>query len=208
MSRTIYGPSAKALESLSLDQVSFIQSLPKAELHAHLNGCIPLQCLQQLADRFTSDTETIPSESIRSGIETLKKGVVLTTISDFFGLFTTIYALTSTRESLAYATRAVLEDFLDGPNPQCSYLELRSGPRLTSGVTRMEYVETVLDEIEAYPKEQAAYILSLDRRMTSDVAEECIDIAVKLKQSGRRIVGIDLCGDPLVWLSGKRLATS
>lgn len=201
MVRTIYGPSAKALDALSPDQVAFLQSLPKAELHAHLNGCIPLPCLQELADKYAAETISIPSDAVKSGIDILQKGVELNTISDFFGLFTTIYALTSTRENLAYATRAVLQDFLEDENPQCSYIELRSGPRTTENMTRLQYAETVLDVIETYRKEQTAYILSLDRRMTSDVTEECIDIAIKLKQAGRRIVGVDLCGDPLVCMS-------
>lgn len=198
MVRTIYGPSAEALESLSPEQVAFLQSLPKAELHAHLNGCIPLPCLQELADKYVAEATSVPSDAVKSGIEILRKGVELKTISDFFGLFTTIYALTSTRENLAYATRAVLQDFLEGENRQCSYLELRSGPRSTENMTRLQYVETVLNEVETYPKEQTAYILSLDRRMAPEVAEECVDIATRLKQEGRRIVGVDLCGDPLV----------
>ena len=65
-------------------------------------------------------------------------------------------------------------------------------------MTRRQYVETVLDEIEKYPWDQASYILAIDRRMTYEVASECIDIAISLKSAGRRVVGVDLCGDPLV----------
>lgn len=198
MHRDIFGPPAEALASLSPEQIAFIQSLPKAELHAHLNGCIPLSCLQELANSYVPTPGTPPSAIVDDGIDKLRKGVKLDSINDFFGLFTAIYALTSTRENLALATRAVLNDFLDGADRQCSYLELRSGPRATSSMTRMQYVETVLDEIEKFPKEEAAYILALDRRMSPEVATECIDIAITLRKAGRRIVGVDLCGDPLV----------
>ncbi|KAH8117728.1 adenosine deaminase-like protein [Phellopilus nigrolimitatus] len=197
MPRAIFGPPAEALASLTLEQIAFIQSLPKAELHAHLNGCIPLSSLQELANSYVAKTGELQSSDVRDGIEKLRKGVELDTINDFFGLFTAIYALTSTRETLAYAARAVLEDFLGGKERQCSYLELRSGPRETQHMTRLQYVETVLDEIEKYPEDEAAYILALDRRMSPEVAEECIDIAVNLKGAGRRLVGVDLCGDPL-----------
>ncbi|KAI5121222.1 hypothetical protein M0805_007231 [Coniferiporia weirii] len=197
MPRMIFGPPADALAALTPDQVTFIQSLPKAELHAHLNGCIPLHTLQELSRKYVPEKDEVRSDFIRDGIEKLQKGVELSAIGDFFGLFTAIYALTSTRENLAYATRAVLKDFLAEDNRQCSYLELRSTPRATKSMTRLQYVETVLDEIERYPESEAAYILSLDRRMPPEVSVECIDIAIGLKKAGRRIVGVDLCGDPL-----------
>ena len=198
MPKEIFGPPAVALASLTPEQVSFLQSLPKAELHAHLNGCIPLACIQELAREYVPEKGTMASEEVLKGIESLRDGVPLNTISDFFGLFGAIYTLTSTPESLSAATRAVLADFLDGEAKQCSYLELRSTPRATSSMTRKEYVETVLDEVENYPKDQAAYILALDRKMAEDVASDCINIAIAMKIAGRRIVGVDLCGDPFV----------
>lgn len=65
-------------------------------------------------------------------------------------------------------------------------------------MSRLEYIEAVLDEVETYPPEKAALIVSLDRRMSDEVAKECVECAVKLKKAGRRVVGVDLCGDPLV----------
>ncbi|EJD06483.1 adenosine deaminase-like protein [Fomitiporia mediterranea MF3/22] len=197
MSRQIFGPSAAALASLSSEQIAFIQSLPKAELHAHLNGCIPLSCLKGLASTYIAEPGTVSSAAIDDGIQKLREGVNLETIGDFFSLFTAIYALTSTRENLARATRAVLEDFLDGADRQCTYLELRSTPRSTPHLSRAQYVETVLDEVEKFPEDEVAYILSLDRKMPINVVSECIDIAIASKLAGRRIVAIDLCGDPL-----------
>jgi len=193
-----------AIEALTPSQVDFLKALPKVELHAHLNGSIPLPVLQQLA------TEYAPSEAdsdpplpvIQSGIEMLQGGVVLDGIQDFFPLFPAIYALTSTKEALARATRAILAEFLelvDGEEyPQATYLELRSTPRKTTAMTRLEYVETVLDEVEKYRVDQAALIVSLDRRMSKEVADECVEAVITLKRRGRRVAGVDLCGDPAV----------
>ena len=196
----VAGPAAAALHSLSSDQITFIQSLPKAELHAHLNGSIPIQALQHLAREYLSSSsassDPVSIDEVRTGVETLSNGVTLDKIDDFFSLFPAIYALTSTRETLAYATRAVLSEFLDGEVPQCAYLELRSTPRETKDMTREQYVRTVLDEVEKYPKEKAAFIVSVDRRMAVDVMKECVDVAERLRREGRRAVGIDLCGDP------------
>ncbi|KAJ7615922.1 Metallo-dependent hydrolase [Roridomyces roridus] len=194
MANEIAGPASKALASLTQAQISFLQSLPKAELHAHLNGCIPISELQKMAREYSGTS--LSSGSVLEGIAKLQAGVVLDQLSDFFGLFSAIYALTSNPDSLRRATRAVLTQFLDGENPQCEYLELRSTPRETPEMSRMEYVCAVLDEVERYPKSRAALIVSLDRRMTDEVVSECINIALDLKEAGRRVVGVDLCGDP------------
>lgn len=196
--------ASDAIEALTPSQVEFLKALPKAELHAHLNGSIPLPVLQQLAKEYVpSEADSDPTLlALQSGIEKLRSGVGLNDIYDFFKLFPAIYALTSTREALARATDAVLAEFLELKNgeeyPQATYLELRSTPRKTTSMTRLEYVETVLDEVEKYRPDQAVLIVSLDRRMSKEVADECVEVAVTLKKRGRRIVGVDLCGDPSV----------
>ena len=55
-------------------------------------------------------------------------------------------------------------------------------------------------EVEKYPEGKAALIVSLDRKMSDEVASECVQCAVNLRKAGRRVVGVDLCGDPLVSL--------
>lgn len=198
---------ANAFNNITPSQLEFIKKLPKAELHAHLNGCIPITLLQDLAQEYTKRdpaSQSVLSDAVKAGVDHLKEGVVLNEIYDFFGLFPAIYALTSSPETLALAARAVLQQFLD-PSPadglpQAAYLELRSTPRESYAMTRLQYIETVLDEVEKYPSEQAALIVSLDRRMLDEVARECIECAIRLKMAGRRVVGIDLCGDPLVVL--------
>jgi len=54
----------------------------------------------------------------------------------------------------------------------------------------------VLDEIETYPATQAALIVSVDRRMSDVDVAECVSLAIEMKNRSRRIVGIDVCGDP------------
>ena len=197
-------PASDAIGALTPSQVDFLKALPKAELHAHLNGSIPLSILQQLAKEYVpSDTDSDQTAlDVKSGIEKLQNGIVLKGIHEFFVLFPTVYALTSTREALARAAGAVLAEFLKPKKgeefPQATYLELRSTPRKTKAMTRLEYVETVLDEVEKYRPDQAALIVSLDRRMSKEVADECVEAAITLKHRGRRVVGVDLCGDPAV----------
>ncbi|KIO26303.1 hypothetical protein M407DRAFT_74594 [Tulasnella calospora MUT 4182] len=199
---SIAGPAANALSSLTESQVSFIRSLPKAELHCHLNGSIPLATLQRLAAERDDLTDEA-SEAVKSGLETLKQGVQLSAIGDFFGLFPAVYSLTSNPAALREVTRDVLHVFLDPKSegdqiipPECAYLELRSTPRKTPHMTRKQYIEAVLAEVEAYPADKAALIVSVDRRMSVEDALECVSLAVNLRNEGRRVVGVDLCGDP------------
>ncbi|KAJ6602329.1 adenosine deaminase-like protein [Mycena sp. CBHHK59/15] len=196
MSSRIAGPAAAALASLNPIQIAFIHALPKAELHAHLNGSIPIAVLQQLAVDYAPGPDAVTPAAVQAGLAQLQAGVVLDAISDFFDLFPAIYALTVGPASLRRAAHAVLAQFLDGPAPACVYLELRSTPRMTPEMSRLEYVRTVLDEVERYPPARAALIVSLDRRMDAEVMRECVEIATTLKAEGRRVVGVDLCGDP------------
>jgi len=203
MSHIIAGFAADALSSLIPSQSAFLRALPKAELHAHLNGSIPLPVLQNLARRYldhlsSQSDSSLHADVVRAGIERLQQGVVLNEIHEFFDLFPAIYALTSTPSALAYAARAVLEHFLLSVDsyPEAAYLELRTTPRATPFMTRSQYLESVLDEVEKFPQDRAALIVSLDRRMSTEVAAECIECAIAMKKTGRRVVGVDLCGDP------------
>lgn len=195
---TVAGPAAEALNSLSPSQIKFLECLPKSELHAHLNGCISVEVLRELAQSHGPEGD----QTIKSKISELASGVTLSKIDDFFTLFSAIYALTSSSKPLAIATADVLSSFLgpvDRPNP-LSYLELRTTPRKQPSFdgSRLEYVRTVLSVVELYPATSCALIISVDRRMGEEDIKECVDIAIQLKQQGRRVVGIDLCGDPLV----------
>ncbi|KAH0838686.1 hypothetical protein J3R83DRAFT_7014 [Lanmaoa asiatica] len=199
----ITGSARVALQSLDPDQIALLQGLPKAELHAHLHGSIPLQTLRRLAANFSLSPDI--EAGVAATIARLQSDVILTEISDFFLLFPAIYALIATPAALAEATRDVLEAFLiEQPPPsgfafqpaaECSYLELRSTPRMTSHMTREQYLLTILQEIRAFPG-RAALIVSIDRRMSEMDVEECVELAIKLHEQGEPIVGLDLCGDP------------
>jgi hypothetical protein len=204
-------PAEPALRALSPSQLAFLEALPKAELHAHLNGSIPLPFLEQLAREYTQSEPTSNgitplAPEVLAGVRRLQTHEGLDCIYDFFELFPAIHALTSTPANLKRATRAILSHFLDpDPDPDAgtgrgtvAYIELRTTPRETAHMTRQGYLETVLDEIEARPPDVAALIVCLDRAMTPQVAREVIDLTVQLRRDGRRVVGVDLCGDPRV----------
>jgi adenosine deaminase len=74
--------------------------------------------------------------------------------------------------------------------------ELWTTPRVTTYMTRERYLTIVLDKIETYPATQAALIVSVDRHMSDVDVAECVSLAIEMKNRSRRIVGIDVCGDP------------
>lgn len=92
----------------------------------------------------------------------------------------------------------MLENFADDG---VAYLELRTTPReiATAGISKEDYVSTVLTTIETFNGTQDALhaflILSIDRRNTIEQAEEVVDLALKYAPKG--VVGVDLCGNPL-----------
>lgn len=111
-----------------------------------------------------------------------------------------IYQLCNDAPSVQYSTESVLRDFeRDG----VVYLELRTTPRefKETGLTKDQYIETVLEAIKNYERDSSTsmktfLLLSVDRRDTTQKAAECIDLAIRYKDRG--VVGVDLCGDPLV----------
>ncbi|RUO95619.1 hypothetical protein BC936DRAFT_143608 [Jimgerdemannia flammicorona] len=96
---------------------AFCVALPKAELHAHVNGSISPETMRELVER---KKEAKPHLAKFQVPEKLKD------ITDFFQIFKFIYQLTDDENSIRTVVRAVIDEFAaDGVR----YLELRSTPR-------------------------------------------------------------------------------
>lgn len=116
----------------------------------------------------------------------------------FFPLFSSyIYHLVDSAWALTHTTLSVLRDFAaDG----VVYLELRTTPRAIpqAGLTKSDYVATILSAIQSFEKEdqrlRTKLILSIDRRNTLPEALEVVELCRSFR--GRGVVGLDLCGDP------------
>ena len=197
---------------------AFTKALPKCELHAHLSGSISRPTLHEI---WQNKRTTKSDIALGDPALALKPAGTFPTILSFFQIFNDyIYNLVNDRESIEYATRAVVEDFRrDGVR----YLELRTTPREIpkANNSRDGYVRIVLEALEEYHRSQlndtlheedrieVHLILSIDRTMTASQAEEIIDIAEKYQHHATKptstssnpitpptIVGIDLCGNP------------
>ncbi|KAI5358628.1 putative adenosine deaminase domain, adenosine/adenine deaminase, metal-dependent hydrolase [Septoria linicola] len=178
---------------------SFTRSLPKVELHAHLTGSISPACLHSIWQNSAS-SNTLQDPSIA-----LKPPGEHHDVYTFFKIFDTyIYGLVNTPETVRLATWSVLQGFKDDG---VKYLELRTTPRecVETRMTKEGYLEGVLGEMERFNEEEGrageggmrtCLILSVDRRNTLEQAMRVVELAVKYRARG--VVGVDLCGNPLV----------
>ncbi|KAI2747657.1 hypothetical protein DTO013E5_932 [Penicillium roqueforti] len=180
-------------DSKPVDQI-FTKALPKIELHAHLSGSISRQCLHEIWKR---KKEHNPNLNVEDPLVLMPPGKVDYTLETFFSTFSKLtYQLCNDLESLVYATNSVLEDFLgDG----VVYLELRTIPRASPGITREQYISSVLATIETFQSKtqrmSVFLILAIDRgSMTAAEADEIVNLAIENKSRG--VVGVDICGNP------------
>lgn len=79
------------------------------------------------------------------------------------------------------------------------YLELRTIPRASPGITQKQYINSVLDTTEKFRSKtklmSVFLILAIDRgSMTAAEADEIVDLAIENRSRG--VVGVDICGNP------------
>ncbi|XP_077988430.1 N6-Methyl-AMP deaminase-like [Glandiceps talaboti] len=183
-----------------MDLAEFCRQLPKAELHAHLNGSIGEKTMTKLIESYAAKHKD-SNDKIGYWMTTMKKEEQRT-YTECFQMFGIIHQLVDNTDAVSMVTKDVIQDFRDD---NILYLELRTTPRdePCTGMTKMIYVETVVaaikDCIENGVDIIIRLLLSIDRRVTVDVAMEIVQLADEFKASSNGIVvGVDLSGDPKV----------
>ncbi|XP_047989712.1 adenosine deaminase-like protein [Leguminivora glycinivorella] len=180
---------------LVMDLTSFCRELPKVELHAHLGGSLSQSTMLQLK-RLYADSG-IPDKTNAFFDEFQIAAGDTRSLSDCFQVFSIAHSLTSMPQALALATSLTLEEF---QNDGCVYIELRSTPRETPYMSKKEYIDTIVQAIRRSSINLtiiSKLIISIDRRSTSQSAEETTDLAIEFYQNYPEVVvGIELSGDP------------
>ncbi|XP_059611153.1 adenosine deaminase-like protein [Phlebotomus argentipes] len=168
------------------------KSIPKIELHAHLNGSLSNANILELHQmKYPRNDQDVNSEAYKVEKELLD-------LTQCFVKFKYAHDLTDCPERLARATENVIRDFAVD---NVVYLEIRTTPRATDFMSRETYLSTVCESIrkgvEKHPGILVKLIPSIDRSKGVAVAEETVLLAVKMKEKyPDLIVGIDLSGNP------------
>ncbi len=202
----------------------FTKSLPKIELHAHLNGSIREHTLVQLA---TERNVTLPSKVITHEAEhhdPNKEVLFLNTrprnLEDCFEVFEYIPQCVNDLIALRRITEEVL---VDAAEDGVVYIELRTGPKCllrrhhnrhqaaADGrgemmATKREYVETIVEIMKEFEKkEQMRYeeeIMKCSRRLRLDhettgsrsTQDNMMTQIVRLPLIPRLIISVDRAG--------------
>ncbi|KAF5944313.1 hypothetical protein HYC85_018390 [Camellia sinensis] len=196
-------------------------SIPKVELHAHLNGSIRGSTLLELA-RGLGEKGTIVFSDVEHAI--LKDD---RSLQEVFKLFDLIHIVTTDHKILTRITQEVVEDFAA---ENVVYLELRTTPKRNDliGMSKRSYMEAVVKglravatvEVDLAPRDLGTgnpvnscaitdlcdgtarkkiyvrLLLSIDRRETTASAMETVELALEMRDLG--VAGIDLSGNPIV----------
>ncbi|XP_059661932.1 N6-mAMP deaminase [Cornus florida] len=188
-------------------------SMPKVELHAHLNGSIRDSTLFELG-RVLGEKGTINFSEVEHVI--LKND---RSLHEVFKLFDLIHIVTTDHKTVTRITKEVVEDFAA---ENVVYLELRTTPKRNDsiGMSKRSYMEAVLEGLRSVSVVDVDYaphnlssitdtcngtvrkkiyvrlLLSIDRRETTASAIETVKLAMEMRDMG--VVGIDLSGNPIV----------
>lgn len=176
---------------ISFEKEAYYRSIPKVDLHRHLEGSLRLSTLVEIADRCQIP---IAAQEIQSRVE-VRPGDPLT-IQNFLGKFQALRQFYRSPEIICQITEEAIADAaMDG----VVYLELRFTPAALSSRFGCSLSE-VMDWV-AGAAEQASQRYSLVTRLIASVnRHEPVEIAEKVaalaaERIERGIVGLDLAGD-------------
>ncbi len=169
----------------------FIRSLPKTELHCHLDGSLRLNTILEMAEKDKVKLPTFDPVELRKAVVITSNNITLT---NYIKKFDITLMVLQTPESL---TRAAYELAEDCSNENVIYLEVRYSPILHTkhGMTPMESVDAVikgLKQAEENFKIKTGVIICGIRSISPEISYKLAELAVAFKNRG--VVGFDLAG--------------
>jgi adenosine deaminase len=171
--------------------LKFYQSIPKIDLHRHLEGSVRLSTLIDVGR--SHGIETMGTDYLRSLVQVMEDEPY--TFENFLSKFATLREFFRSPEAIARITYEAIEDAaLDN----IRYLELRFTPVALGRAKEFplgEVMDWVIDSAKTGERENGVItrlIASVNRHESLELAEEVIRLAVDRKYAG--IVGVDLAG--------------
>lgn len=172
-----------------------LQSLPKVELHCHLDGSVPVPVFAELARRGVPG---VP-QSREALLARIRAPQPCRDLAQYLEAFSLTLRLLRDMEVLWEATRALAGQL---KQENVVYAELRFAP-LTLASERAGadvVVRTVLDAMAVAQREHGVVlraILCMMRHVDEEQNLRVLDLAHKYR--GRGVAGVDLAGDEAAW---------
>lgn len=165
------------------------KSMPKCELHAHLNGSLSESTLNKL---------NVPQDEIKMYQKLAKtiRSSETAKLEECFELFKIAHNATNSTKNLYLATKEVIRDFF---YDNVIYLELRTSPKSGPDMTRIQYIEVVVQGIQdalSTVNMDVYLILSIDRSNDDATCRLVMDDIIKMKEKYPNIIkGVDFSGN-------------
>jgi adenosine deaminase len=170
--------------------IEFYQSLPKVELHRHLEGSLRLETLVEVAQQHGIAEGRLLSQLVQVSRSEPH------TIQNFLSKFETLRLFYRTPEIIGRITREVITD---AAADNVRYLELRFTPAALCKARGFAMAEVIDWVIAGMRQAQTAggpitrLIVSINRHEPPALAEQAIQLAAERMSLG--VVGIDVAGN-------------
>lgn len=169
----------------------FIHSLPKAELHCHLDGSMRVETVVELAKQFNVE---LPANNIEDLRQILEVKEDCESLVEYLRPFDITLSVLQNEEGLERATYELAEDCA---KENIKYLEIRFSPilHLQKGLKLTEVLDAVLRGKNRAEKEfdiKIGIIVCGIRHM--DIAKTYVLAELTVAYKNRGVVGFDLAG--------------
>ena len=169
----------------------FIQSLPKAELHCHLDGSMRVETILELAKQYKVK---LPKDNLEELTKYLAVGMECQSLEEYLRPFDVTCSVLQSKEALNRATFELVEDCV---KENIWYLEIRFSPilHINKGLKLTQVIDAVLEgkrRAEKVFDTKVGIIICGLRHTTPEVSLKLAELAVAYKNKG--VVGYDLAG--------------
>ena len=171
--------------------IELLKRFPKVELHCHLDGCLRIETILDLAQK---DKVKLPSFDFDELREALTIGDNRVTLEEYIDRFNITLSVMQTPESLKRIAFELIEDV---SKENVRYIEIRYSPILHTkkDMTPVESIDAVNAGLKQGEKEfgvKSGIIICGIRNISPDVSLKLADLTVQYKNKG--VVGFDLAG--------------
>ena len=165
-----------------------LRQLPKIDLHRHMEGCLRLETLTEVAREHGVDLPSYDIEELRPYVQFTDD---MPDFQNFLGKMELLREFYSAGEAVY---RVAYEAIVDAAADNIQYLELRVSPA-GKQISPQEVMDNVVAAMAQATRDcpiQVGLLISVIREFGVGVAEEILELSLAYKDQG--VVGLDLTG--------------